>query len=50
MNFYGNRLGIRHPEALACLTRAEKELQQGVSLLKTGIKVKDKRLPTHDDI
>lgn len=50
MEHYGNRLAVRHADAFAYLTRAEKELRNGIVLMRDGLKVKDKQLPSVDDL
>lgn len=50
MDFYGNRLAMRHDDAFGHLTRAQKELRAAVALLQAGIKVEDKRLPQIDQL
>lgn len=50
MDFYANRLAIRHTEAFSHLTKAEKDLRAGVALLQADLKVEDKRLTPLDKV
>lgn len=45
MNFYGNRLAVRHSDAYAFLARAQKELSNGVAILMKDLEVKDRQMP-----
>ncbi len=50
MAFYANGIAARHPEAFAHLTQAEKELDNGLGLLKNSIKLDDKKLPPCEEL
>lgn len=50
MNFYGNQIAVRHPEAFSHFTQAQKNLSAGVALLKDGVKVGDKLLPELEEL
>jgi len=50
MAHYANSLATYHREAFTHLTQAEKELSSGVALLKSSLKVDDKKLPPPEEL
>jgi len=50
MDFYANRLATRHEEAFAHLTKAQKHLCSAVALMQKTLKIKDKMLPSTEQL
>ena len=50
LDHYANSFATYHREAFAHITQAQKELSSGVALLKSALKVDDKKLPPPEEL